>query len=236
MTGIIGAVINGMWQNAVQRCRKHTYANTQQCGDPHRNPHADGRFSVGKQLFVIGGAMREESKIRNFDAGMFKHASRCKQQHQIGPHNAAIAQRRHCQRLGNKATEQRKGRDRHRADDTTHHGKGHVTVQPAKRRGLDRTDSVQDRPHAHKQQCLVDDMDKCVRHRPVDRQRCADANSHNHETQLVVQTEGKHAAQIIFNHRKEYRQYSHRRTNPDQHVGAREPAGKGVDSQLGGKG
>ena len=47
---------------------------------------------------------------------------------------------------------------------------------------------------------------------------------------------GGDPSQIILDHRKEYRQRGHRRPDPDQHVGARKPAGKGVNGQFRGKG
>ena len=91
-------------------------------------------------------------------------------------------------------------------------------------------------PHAHEKQGFVDDMNKGMRHRPIERQFAANPDSHNHESQLVVQAERQYPAQIIFDHRKEYRQRRHCRANPDQIFGAGETARQRIDRQFGGKG
>jgi len=77
---------------------------------------------------------------------------------------------------------------------------------------------------------------KGVRHGTVESQRCADADTHHHEAELVVEAIREHAPEIILDHRKEDRESGHGGADPDQHVGSRETARQSVNREFGGEG
>ena len=64
----------------------------------------------------------------------------------------------------------------------------------------------------------------------------ANPNAHNHKAKLVVQTIGKHAAQIVFDLCKKDREQRHDRANVNQDLGAGKAPRQRINGKLCSKG
>ena len=79
-------------------------------------------------------------------------------------------------------------------------------------------------------------MRECVRGGAVQRHFGSNTNAHHHKAQLVVQTIGQNAAQIVFNFGKENWKQRHHGADINQYFSAGKAAGQSINSQFGGKG
>ncbi len=72
-----------------------------------------------------------------------------------------------------------------------------------------------------------------MRGRAVEGQFAADADADHHETELVVEAVGQHAAQVVLDHRIEDGERRHGGADGNEDLGAGIAAGQGVDRELG---
>ena len=72
---------------------------------------------------------------------------------------------------------------------------------------------------------LVQYMAKGMGSRAVDGQLGTNSNAYDHEAKLIVEWIGENPTQIIFDHRKEYREQRHCSADRDKNIGAGKSAG-----------
>ena len=87
--------------------------------------------------------------------------------------------------------------------------------------------------HRHEQQPLEQHIVAGVRHRAIDGEFGAQADPHDHETDLVDHAVTENLAKIVFDHGVEDGEEGHHGTDGDQFLGAGEEARQRIDGGLG---